>query len=196
MIAPALFFMALFLIGFFFIAFGISILMKYKGMSNWETANGEITYIKYMGTWYPVGEALTIKDEFEICYEFSINGEIIQATRISPKETKIMDRNTGFMSNGFYAFYIQDFYNSIISNPKVIVWVNPRREQDSILINNIVPYIGNIYIGFVLILWSLGMAKFVFELGNIDITTKIEVIEEKSAVEKEAFDKAFWLYAK
>lgn len=191
MIIALLFFLILFIIGISFIVSGVDILYNFKGMGRWEMVEGQITHVKYKGEWFPVGETLTIKDELEICYEFEASDKIIQSTRISPNKTKIMDRNISF-SNGFYAYHIQDFYNSIIKNPKVYVWINPKNNYNSILINNAISHISKIYIGIVLIIWSIGFTKFTFQLGSIDISNRIEVIEEKSQIEKDAFDKAFY----
>ncbi len=191
MIIALLFFLVLFVIGISFIINGVDILYNFKAIGSWEMVEGQITHVKYKGEWFPVGEALTIKDELEICYEFETNDQIIQCTRISPSETKIIDRNIAF-SNGFYAYHIQDFYNSIIKNPKVYVWINPKNYLESIVINNPIAHVIKIYIGIVLIIWSLGFTKFIFQLGSIDISNKIEVIEEKNQIEKDAFDKGFY----
>ena len=189
MIVAAFFFLLLFVIGIFFIANAVEKLTTFSNTEKWKRVEGEITFVRNRGGWIPLGEKIEEIKELEICYEFTHRGTIIQSNRISPSETKVSRTNN---SSDFYAYYIKDFYDSMVANPKVHVWINPKNVRESILINNPGQYYFKILLGYVLVVWSLGFSKFVFEVGDIDLSSKVIVIEEKSDAEIQTFDHDFY----
>lgn len=190
MIIAFFFFLLLFVIGIFFIANAIEKLTTFSNTEKWVRLEGEITFVRNDGgDWIPLGEKIEKIKSLEICYEFTYNGSVIQSNRISPSETKVSPSNN---SSDFYAYYIQDFYDSMVANPKVHVWINPKNVRESILINNPGQYYYKILLGLVLVVWSLGFSKFVFEVGYIDLSSIVKVVEEKSDAEIQAFDDDFY----
>lgn len=176
-------------IGIIFVSNEFDTLSKFKGMTEWEMVEGLITHVKYNKVWYELGHDLDIRYEFVILYEFEVNGIKVQSSRIGPSNTIIVSKNKSFSSK-FCVNNIQAFYNALVANPKVCVWVNPKRPSDSILINNRKSYIGSLSFGFMAIILAIGMITIL--TVNIDLTDSIEIVEEKTQTEKEALDKVYY----
>ena len=185
MIIGLLFFIALFITGLYLLWLGLGPFIRYTKAKKWVRVSGKITQVFSNNHWFNLDEQFEPSDYIFIRYEFTYDSQLIKSTVISLEKNKSRIQNEQD-KNGYGVEHLPSFIKKLKRNPDVSVWVNPKNVYDSTLIINRGLSLMKVILGGILIIWSLGITKLVFNIGHIELHTII--LEKKSTSEIERLD--------